>query len=1164
MLLHALTNIGNGVQDGIHLFWSPPYPTGYALNGFAIERRESRQEINRDCFDVSSAALALSRRQGLFDFEDGRILAWPTQGDVSSENWTYRIDLTRVRNLVEITAEGIICGFAARDDGQVIDGRMFTENRCRLTGGDIKTIWLVAWSTRPNIRICSETRSDSFWDEAVTIVSELQLPFESVNPNVASVADGMAIAAGRVPGETLEADFQQMAQYSNAVLGRPFDIPAWKGVVRDTTLAQEDRWDIHALGLLLGASNGSYAWRRALGFGFVDTRDLIAGVRYDYRLLADTYRTDRDEVFYDLHTVPNGYRLSSRFRLGAVAFTSTPDPIVEFESILTGALEVANKYISFEELSIDLPEQRSTIIIDGRSDTDIEVVGSSFVSGEATFAMPLSKRSVLTFPFPVDRVVLRGPARFCGLCVDPLSEGQDPRQQIRVQAAVYGVEFGPGRLPEPPSNVTAQNLGAVSRATRLGHRDRNTGIELSWTPTHRLDVGAIDHWPRDAKSAPPTDTHGYRITRQVNGGVFEHLSELGDLYLSSRHAVPGGETPGVIANVLSIFPPPNQPSQRPQQQVFAKDFIADPPPRFGDELQYRITAVDLLNRESTAVETPSVLLKKYNKPPSPTSHPDAFRFNDTSPVASGLTARLVQAANPDLSADDQSRVAVHGDHVLLRWGWGENERAVDPYVTEFRIYDAAGSLVELTASNQSVPIRTGSSNWSATYSFDREVRADELVGRRIVLGAAFTVLSHGVGNTLTIEFASNVIDPDLAPSTAGFKFTRLDGSEDRPESWDRRLKVLPRNPSLADANGVEAYEVVLPADWLSVSANTPRQSRMFGVSAADQEDYVADRRSVPPSRVGNEGQFSTALISARYFGRPVLEIADLGPVTSVTLNRNAANEIVSELRPSDHLPGDAVVTERIILERCPASAILPRVSVDDDGAKFLQSDGSAQMWSLSTSDLADLTTQFEDRSISDRFLAHAAAQLRDLDNAYFIVGNGTPSSKFRDVLPNTPRRWVYRIRAQDAAGRTSAEGQVLKMVSRVPSPARASAPELLSLSIENDNALLKLLSRDLNRGQIFTAYLIDSRDTIASATLSSVKQRPDLSPETRFLVRDDEGSRLDLRSVEIDPSGHGTLGIAIPRHRRLSVWAFAVSEDGVPSRLAGPLFATNGRLEVLA
>jgi len=520
--------------------------------------------------------------------------------------------------------------------------------------------------------------------------------------------------------------------------------------------------------------------------------------------------------------------------------------------------------------------------------------------------------------------------------------------------------------------------------------------------------------------------------------------------------------------------------------------------------------------------------------------------------------RLLQSQDPDLTDEERARVAADGEMVVLRWGWGPTERELDPHVTEFRIYQAAGRLIEILARVTGTPTPTGTGTWLVPSTFSRPIGVNEFVGRSLVLGGAFRIVSHPAGAAVAIEVVP-IGPPGAAPSGDGFTLIRTTGAEDDPRYWDSRLLAVPRTGDPADVEAVEAYEVALPAAWIAVDATRPTQVQTFGVSAADDQAYVPDSRQTlePSPRPGNEGAVAHAEVTARFRGRPDLTIADLADVASIVAPRAGGEAVTVTFRPAALLPVGVTAGPLVRIERCPASAILPRIVVDGTSIRLRLQSGASVAWPLSAADQAALRAGMEARATPDRFLAAAAQRIGPLDD-FEPIADVDPSRELRDALPNSPVRWVYRLRALDAAGHTSDAAQVLQAVVRTPTPSPALAPEILSLKVEAGVARVRLQDRSSGAAALFLVQSNDPRLRPARAELATVRNRPDLSPLDALVVRDDRGQRLTLTPVTPDADGVVEQTFSAPTGHTVNVWALSVSADGIPSRLVGPLTAPSG------
>ena len=80
----------------------------------------------------------------------------------------------------------------------------------------------------------------------------------------------------------------------------------------------------------------------------------------------------------------------------------------------------------------------------------------------------------------------------------------------------------------------------------------------------------------------------------------------------------------------------------------------------------------------------------------------------------------------------------------------------------------------------------------------------------------------------------------------------------------------------------------------------------------------------------------------------------------------------------------------------------------------------------------------------------------------------------------------------------------------------------------------------------------------ASAELSTVRNRPDLEIKNRVIVRDDKGIPLELHIVTPNVAGVAEHDFVVSDNSHFHVWALSISDDGVPSKLVGPLRSMHG------
>ena len=1150
MRLHAISRLDGGKLDGIHLLWSPPWPTGHSLDGFTIYRRNARGEKDQFCLNLTAAQLAEARQLGRVWLPDAVIWAQSRDPDDPKALWTYRIELVRRHSVVWITSPQARAAFVGTDDGTVVAGAAFPGPTVILRGTDLGIVWLVTGFGKATAQVCGDVPDEKQWTGLTPIVKNLQVPFGSVNATVPSAADGRALADGRAAPEVIAGNFGDVTRYADAALRRPGGVPAMR-VMSEKPGASGDDWDVSPYGLAV-APTLLAPWRRGWGLAHLDRDSLTPGRRYDYRIVGSVPRSDRDEQMFDLHTVPRGYRLPRSFRWGdASVWTDRPCTVVAVETF-GGSPSTFRKGFELKRLQLALDNPSRRVLFELQARGQVSARGSRNGTVVASVSATSDRRTVLDFGTAVDMVVVEGDLAVSGIVLRPLHAGLKPDEPVTVEQNIYDIEYGPTASPDPPSMIRATNLSDPARAAARGVLDTGRGFEVVWAAPPSIDPAALAFLPPSV-SAPPTEVAYYLLDRSWAGQAFTPADGDG-MQVSGRNAPTGSDTPAWGMNLLAAFPPagaaPSSNTGLVQvTELFEADVLS-----YGENVTYRVRSVDAIGRPSGPAVAAPVPLRTYVRPPVPTTPPLAAPIDPQVVPPAGVQVTLLQHDDPDLTAA-QAATAAGGDVVLLRWGWGPEQRELAPDVAEFRVYRHASALTAITLTPAGVPTAVPD-GWSLPVVASRPIAADEFAGVSVVLGLAYRVLGHPAGTAVALRLTASPVSPAQSPAPGPLTINRTTSAELDPEYWDDRVDVVPR--AALSGSDVEAYELVRPAG-VATSDTVPRQRLAFGVTAADAESYVPDRRAAvePAPRPGNESTVAAHEVTARYYGRPTLVPVDLADVPALTLRRQAGDTVHGVLRPADYVPAGAARVSRMLLERIPASAVLPRLRVEPGSISLVRADGSIVAWALSPADQAALRAGYAARQVPDRFLAYAATRLDGLDEAAERLGVLDPSSSFEDTLPNRPSRWLYRLRTVDAAGRPSAAAQMLGVVMHVPSPSRALAPLLLGLDVAAGTATIRLDCTDVD-GDPYVFVTADNSFGTATASLATIRNRPDLAPIDRLVVRDASGTVATAVAAVRGADNQASATVTVPPDGMvLHVWALAVSADGVPSRLDGPLHAAS-------
>jgi hypothetical protein len=370
------------------------------------------------------------------------------------------------------------------------------------------------------------------------------------------------------------------------------------------------------------------------------------------------------------------------------------------------------------------------------------------------------------------------------------------------------------------------------------------------------------------------------------------------------------------------------------------------------------------------------------------------------------------------------------------------------------------------------------------------------------------------------------------------------------------------------------YEVVL-RDRLTLTPDQPADSLWVGVSAADDQAYVADQLAPAETRPGNESAIMPLLASGRYAGRPVLEIPPpLAPVPQLRTPEPGAEPVHFPLDLSPFLPSGALAAARVRHERVAAGALLAACRATPDGRvlaepvePFAPGDVEDEIPIPNPADRAELVAAIlsgRSPQVDDRFLVYLAGHHRYRDRLFAAAHDDPrPPGAFAETLPAAPDRWIYRVRSVDAAGHVSAGSATAMVVVRVPSlmagapPMRAprqptDLPQALRVRVPADDSLSHLL--------LFHAPSVGT-GPVEVTGVNRVPNRHDLLPDGGLWLRAPDGdllaptaTALDGPAVSVDADGTRELVVTVPGGpgERTRVWLATLTQDGIPSPLAGP------------
>jgi hypothetical protein len=1070
-----------------------------------------------------------------------------------------------------------------------------------------RVILFVAVMARSLTICCLNPEDRKNWEDAKLIARNLQFPLRTIEPSVHSLAQEQALAKSRLlPGEDLgPGQFKDLSREMNEALTHDKASPAHvASMVRSTT--DQDFIEIQpwSTGLALTMSA---PWRRALGLGFLDAgHGLVKGDSYDYRIVGRFRRCDVDERLLGFHTLPLGTPLPSVVHLGGLRIDFGGERAVIGQPGIptTGLAHGFRKGIRLSgktTLTFAAPLTRvvfecepDTVSLNYRAGTGGMILGLPLYVSSGT--VPAHARAELTFPDPVTRLDLEGDALLYGIRVGLVPPGVDPFERVERDAVIYDVKYESTPPPDAPLVLGTTNLQTAplvgDPAITTQHPPQLIGFKLHWLPPSPSGTNwPPAWWIPDVPSAPPTDITGFEIERRRvdTGGQWEPFdidpdTHLGALVGAARSSRKDPQPVRAGDEMLDHFPevavpvPPVPVLAELEDVLLSRAKPKGPPP--GSLHQYRIRSVDAIGRVSPVPTAGSVVrLEKHLPPPRPPGPPIAA--GETRPLPRGVRARLLQAADGSLSDADRARLGTRQNAVLIQWGWTDEERKADTYAREFRVYwqpnppDLIHGQFSGTAN-----LVGGAYELAATLS--HAVTADQFANQFIVAGSyPFKIIGHGAGAAggpivFRLQPSSLAINPPPVPQARPFTLSpSLDGTELQPVSWQERSAVV-----AIDAR--TEYEFVFP-QISTIDAAHPRVRIWAGVSSADDQPYVPDTLPMAATnggRPGNESSIVPATAEGRWLGRPVLTVPPPLPNVPEIMIAEVAGESVShQIDLAALLPGvPHPAGSRFLVERLSAADLMARLSAEEDASfRINLPDGGIQPYTLANpGDRTALLAQIrsgEPAQVENRFLMDIAITFNatSLDTIWKPpLPQPVSFAAVTDTVSNKAERYLYRLRAVDAAGHISAGVAFVPRIFRVPSRRLPAVPTLVRLLPDGDavEAIVRVASSFDLAGVLLFALVEDNAAAAPTRSdkpqLLRVPNRRDLYPNQGIRLRLSDGTLL---APAFAATGTATaagrlltwnLDQAAGFNKRVTVWAAAITRDGFASPVTGPLSGATG------
>jgi hypothetical protein len=1119
----------------------------------------------------------------------------------------YRALFDGPRQLVEVVVQVPAALIIAMREGKAVDSRFVSNANSSqgalFTGRGVDEVLVYVGQRIAGLTICADIRESpeqeaAEWKSVPYIAKGIQLPVQGVNPALSGPPAELALAESRlVAGEAIDASgFADVARTMNdtvAVGGAsPMSFTRLERERLEDPFIEVRPWP-YALSLTAVAE-----WRRALGFGYLDKgTGLVSGTHYDYRITGHFHRRDLEETLLAFHTIPLGTTLPATFHLGTMRFSSAQPRTVEMHppAPLAGLRITGRKGIRVAPslmLGFDAPVTRVALELEPAlaSTLQYRAMTTDFIVGLSgtTFAGPIAAvgRVTLDFAEPVDTITLLGVGFLYGLRVLSASSS-NPDNVLDRSIIIADVSYVPTVPPAPPIAIGTTNLQQPILAgdpnVTTQHPPQPLGFTVQWLPPAPAGV-STPLWPPDLGTTPPLDTSFQIERRRVDTGEpFVEIDKqpIPTVFFGNRGSRSDPPALELGIDLLAVFPENVTPTPPIDPFVSVDDILrsaakADGPPP-GSLHQYRLFSVDAIGRRSPAAATGSVVrLEKRIAPPRPGGPAAAPPPNVVR--AAGVRARVLQRTDPDIAPDDVALLGSSENAIVLEWGWGADERARDPFATEFRVYwhplppDVVhGTLV--------APATLVGGFHVMACTLDQPLAADAMKGSYLrAPDYPFKVASHTAGTNITVRLEPSILQPGTVPDAATFEFTPvLTGAELRPSAWPERSAVVP-----IEAGAPSPF---IFRDRLTLDASHPRARAWVGVSSADGQSYIPDELPAAVlngGRAGNESSIAAVVAEARYLGRPTFVVPPplpavpedvspepVGPTVSMT------RDLVALLPSATIPPGHLVVVEH--LQVGVLAAAMSRRTDGTIGVVF--PDRTTTSFTLpNPADQAALLAAIatgEPAQIENRFLMELVllfpAQFEPLWQR--AVPSPVAFGLVTDVLPSKAERWLHRVRLVDAAEHISEGAAIVPRLTRVASTRVPSAPEIAMDNSATDSLSVVARARqafDLEWLVLFSLVVPDPSPVDERlrerAQLLRVPDRRDLYPNDGIRLRLADGTLLSpVAAVNVPAAGivelpdvRVTATLTPGFGKRTTVWAVTMTRDGIPSRVTGPVTAHTG------
>ncbi|HEX8109835.1 MAG TPA: hypothetical protein VF516_19025, partial [Kofleriaceae bacterium] len=512
---------------------------------------------------------------------------------------------------------------------------------------------VVVYTVAPTaLRICAYRRVDDAkggpWASAPYIVKGLTLPIHETDPSLATPAQEYAAAHARVvAGENLTAaDFARLTVSLRGPAGSPGLGRSGERIVL-VRAATDQSFEELPFDTQLAALAIHPKARRVLGFGFRDTKGLVAGATYSYRITGRFRAEDLTDAIYDVHRVPASTVLPAAFSIRdlGLRFQTPVKVVLDPAPPATATHAVSRRGIRVDTSGYDaswvlpfygswsalitFPRLVSKVVLEVATGHSFQyAAGLPWAFAGAPTPLPPGPRVELAFGSPVQELRLSGKGTLYAV---RLPSGETGIREVH--AYTQPITYAASPLPVPPIALTIENLqsppstitGPIDDATPVPPR-APVGFKLHWLPA---TTAGIAMWPDDLEAGPPLDALAYQIEHRrdhPSPTPFAPIAGDDNLTLGSRdgiapsvrleygcdldalfpHTRPRSPGAGLVLSLSDVFG---------QKDPTGFDRPAEP---LGTYHQYQIRAVDAVGRVSaTATLSNLERLEKHVPPPIP-------------------------------------------------------------------------------------------------------------------------------------------------------------------------------------------------------------------------------------------------------------------------------------------------------------------------------------------------------------------------------------------------------------------------------------------------------------------------------------------------------------------------------------------------------------------